>query len=199
LGDRGGLLTAEVGFDVQLAERFVLGVLGDYTWTNFDSNSSAVSCVSNIGEDSDEFCAGSFTGVELDNMWTLAARFGFLSSPQTLWYGLIGWTRADVEARTRVLIGEDTDFVDAIDFAAGKDKHLDGLTVGAGVESMLTEALSLKLEYRYTDLGSLDYSGGGGGSGPGDISGGGAGIDAEFDTTVQTIRAVLSWRFNIFN
>jgi outer membrane immunogenic protein len=198
MGDRSGLLTVEAGFDWQASDRFVLGILGDFTWTNFDSNSDAASCVSNIGEDG--FCVGSFTNVDVDNMWTIAGRFGFLSSPSTLWYGLAGWTRVNADARTRVLIGEDLDFVDAIDFSAGKDGHLDGFTVGAGVESMLTEALSLKLEYRFTDLGDFNYDGGGGGAGPGDIGGGGAGIDVEIDdTTIQTIRAVLSWRFNMFH
>jgi outer membrane immunogenic protein len=196
LGDRGGLLTAELGFDVQLNERFVLGILGDYTWTNFESNSDITSCTFS----EDDFCVASLTKIELDNMWTIAGRFGFLSSPSTLWYGLVGWSSASVDARTRVLISEDDDFIDPIDFSAGDHDRVNGFTVGAGVESMLTDNLSLKLEYRFTDLVDFDFDGGGGGPGSGGISGGGAGIDTDVDdTTIQTIRAVLSWRFNLFH
>ena len=65
---------------------------------------------------------------------------------------------------------------------------------------MLTDNISLKLEYRFTDLQDFSFDGGGGGAGSGNISGGGAGIDTNVDdTTIQTIRAVLSWRFDLFH
>jgi len=196
LGDRGGLLTAELGLDVQINDRFVLGILGDYTWTNFESNSDITSCTFS----EDDFCVASLTKIELDNMWTIAGRFGILSSPSTLWYGLVGWSSASIDARTRVLISEDDDFIDPIDFSAGDHDRVNGFTVGAGVESMLTDNLSLKLEYRFTDLEDFSFDGGGGGPGSGNISGGGAGIETDVDdTTIQTIRAVLSWRFNLFH
>lgn len=121
-GDAGGFLTGEAGFDFQLGDHAVLGITGDYARGDFDDE-----------------------GAEFENMWTVAGRSGFLSSPQTLWYGLAGWTYA------------------------GND-DLDGIGVGLGVESVLSGALSMKLEYRHTEF-----------DGP--------------DPTVQSVRGVISWRF----
>jgi outer membrane immunogenic protein len=183
LGDEGGILTVEAGFDFQLADRFVIGILGDYTWANFDSSASVEACAG--------ICIPNFgasIGVELENMWTIAGRFGFLSSPDTLWYGLVGWTHADVDfsgAFDVYLLSEDPVF----SFEDGDS--LDGITAGAGVETMLADNLSLKLEYRYTDLDSISgletfrY-----GRGEDDDE-----FAYDFDTTVQAIRAVLSFRF----
>ena len=130
--DDGASFVGEAGFDFQLAERVILGVAGDYTWAHSEPEST----------------------------WTLAGRSGFLSSPQTLWYGLAGWSRADIPEFEAV--------------------ELDGFTVGLGVESRLTDALSLKLEYRHSDFSAE-----------------GAGLETNFETTVHTVRGVLSWRFNL--
>jgi outer membrane immunogenic protein len=181
LGDEGGILTVEGGFDFQLADRFVIGVLGDFTWANFDSSANVESCGG--------ICLpslGASIGVELDDMWTIAGRFGFLSSPDTLWYGLVGWTHADVDVsgsfeEYSVIVSEGFSFED--------DESLDGITAGAGVETMLTDHLSLKLEYRYTDLDSIS------GLETFKYDRAGGEFEYDFDTTVQTIRAVLSFRF----
>jgi opacity protein-like surface antigen len=206
LGDEGGILTIEGGFDLQLGERFVAGIQGDFTWTNFDSNTDATMCyeVDLNGTDDSSLCANTALNVEIDHMWTIAGRFGFLSSPETLWYGLVGWTHADVDARHTITFANDPDPAEAR-VASGfvdDDENLDGLTFGGGVETLLSDAISLKLEYRYTDLNSLDFSD------DFDLSSGegnehfrvfseeeeeGAGYD--FDTRIQTIRLVLSWRF----
>jgi opacity protein-like surface antigen len=124
----------------------------------------------------------------MENSWAIAARLGVLNSTQnTLWYGLIGYTRAEFEARECYWL----DFYDSCDRDGGLSVSEDkgGLTVGAGVESLITDALSLKLEYRFTDFGSIrGFDDDVGWSGNGE-----EGFD--FDPVDHSIRAVLSWRF----
>jgi opacity protein-like surface antigen len=81
-----------------------------------------------------------------------------------------------------------------------------GYFVGAGIETRLTDDVSLKLEYRYSDYGSMKTSSS---SNNASIQDGVNGNDFEFynslggsynmsqktDLTTQSIRAVLSYNF----
>lgn len=68
------------------------------------------------------------------------ARAGILMSPTVLMYGLAGYTKND----------NDADIYDG------------GLTLGTGVEAFVTKNTSLKLEYRWVDLGDERISTGSG-------------------------------------
>jgi outer membrane immunogenic protein len=197
LGDVAGLVTVQGGFDFQLGSSLVAGIFGDFTWTGFESKSSAVS---ETATEAQEFEVSSFTRIEVDDMWTVGGRLGFLSSEDTLWYALGGYTRASIDARHRLELDAEevepqggTGFVD---LEEGDKDSVDGFTVGAGVESRLWESFSLRLEYRYTDLGNFGFSYAEGDFSDGEIIGGGAEIDVKFDTTIHSIRGVLSWRFD---
>jgi outer membrane immunogenic protein len=185
LGDSSGLLTGEAGFDLQLSDRFVLGVLGDFTWANFDS-SFAVSCSTAPSDP----CIGSRGSLELENMWTLAGRLGLASSPRTLWYGVFGWTHADFDASMKTPNSGAAQLVGRLDPSSPRDGDRHGITLGLGIESALTDVFSLKLEYRYTDFDSVDGS-----EAESDISSAVV-EDAKITSSVQTVRGVLSWRFN---
>ena len=146
LGDEAALGTVEAGFDWQAGDNFVLGIFGDFTFTDFDARGGDFLCP----EGDDDDCIGKKIGVETDNMWTIGGRIGWLSSESTLWYGLAGYTNARVNVSGDVVANEE-DILYKFGFLDEKD-HVDGFTVGAGVESMLTDNVSLKLEYRYTSL-----------------------------------------------
>jgi outer membrane immunogenic protein len=66
--------------------------------------------------------------------WFGGVRLGLLVSPTTMPYALLGYTSLDGSIPSAVLNSE-------------------GLTIGAGIETMLTNNWSLKAEYRYVDLG----------------------------------------------
>ncbi|MGQ5702444.1 outer membrane protein [Sandaracinobacteroides sp. A072] len=70
----------------------------------------------------------------------LAARAGVLAGPETLVYGRGGWvnTRFTVE-----------------DAVGSRSSNRDGWTLGGGVEHMLTQNVSLKGEYRYSEYKSF--------------------------------------------
>ena len=101
-----------------------------------------------------------------------------LSSPNVLWYGLAGWTHTKFNGDLDV-----RDDGGASVFAASYDFKSDGLTVGAGVEAMLTDNISWKTEYRYTDYSSVN------------IIDFGPAFNLDANTNVQSVRSVISWRF----
>jgi opacity protein-like surface antigen len=205
LGDGSGLGTVEVGFDFQLGERIVAGIQGDYTFANFNSEASDYTCRDDGGLDVD--CTGLRAQVDTDSMWTVAARLGVLSSPETLWYGLIGWTSAKVDARGQLLAALDDD--DPIDVLTpdifDDDDRVDGITFGGGIETMLSQNFTLKLEGRYTKLGDIKDSVVYPDDDEPELEGVDSEVDAEideyhydFDSDILSVRAVLSWRLPIF-
>lgn len=196
LGDEAGLGTIEAGFDWQANENFVLGIFGDFTLADFKAKAGDELCED---DGSDLECFGKRIHVKTDDIWTIGGRIGWLSSEQTLWYVLGGYSNAKLDVSGDVGAVDDEDF-SSYKFLSDND-HVDGFTVGAGVESMLTDNVSLKLEYRYSDFGSFKKSG----VCEADECETAEDVEpeievdsfnAKFDTTMQSIRAVLSWRFN---
>lgn len=107
----GGVL----GWDFTLGQSFVLGG---------EVSASGDSGTLNFGDF--EADAGRTLGI--------AARAGFLATPQTLVYGRGGWVNGRFS------------FDDGVDRAA---RNRDGWTIGGGIEQMLSENVSAKVEYRY--------------------------------------------------
>ncbi|NNJ75783.1 MAG: outer membrane beta-barrel protein [Anderseniella sp.] len=159
LGGEGALVTVEGGYDFQVSN-FVFGIQGD--WTH-----------SSIGTDLDFFNGAFGFTLEAANSFTGLGRLGWLSNPDTLIYGLVGWTWTEFEG----------------DFSGGGPNYnfdLDGLTVGAGIETRFTPNITGKLEYRYVDYGDNTLA-------EGPI--GPAFVELYNDSSLQTIRAVISYRF----
>jgi outer membrane immunogenic protein len=72
--------------------------------------------------------------VTLEGAWTFGLRGGVLITPKLLAYGTYGWTQAKASAT----------------FDVGT---LDGRVLGGGLEALISDSLSLKLEYLATDFG----------------------------------------------
>lgn len=133
-------LSGQIGFDFQIAQSFVLGIVGD---------------VSGIfGEDA--FCADATCAVDADGvpalsynvtgLASIAARAGFLLTPQTLIYGLGGWAVGSVT----------THHWDSFDYD-GSARLFSGWTAGFGAEQLVTQRASLSIEGRYYDLGDKHW------------------------------------------
>jgi outer membrane immunogenic protein len=80
--------------------------------------------------------------VTLKGAWAFGLRAGVLLTPKLLAYGKYGWTQAEASATFDNL------------------PTLDGRVLGAGLESLLSDNLTLKIEYRATDLGNEALSAG---------------------------------------
>lgn len=90
----------------------------------------------------------------LDWFGTTRARFGYTVSPNALVYATGGAAYGKVKSSL-----EASDGVDAA--SIGKSKNKLGYAVGAGTEIGLTDDISFKTEYLYTDLGKakgFDYT-----------------------------------------
>jgi opacity protein-like surface antigen len=116
--------------------------------------------------------------LEASDSFSVLGRFGMLSSPNVLWFGLAGWTHTsfngDVEVEDNV---GNTVYSESYNFDA------DGLTVGVGFEAMLTESVSWKTEYRYTSYDTVEIL---------DL---GRTLALDANTNSQSVRSTLSWRF----
>ena len=152
LSGSGLLGTIQAGYDFQMNESLVLGIMGDYTW--LDVGDSAFNHVEYLPQFTDT--AGQAWSADVDNMITIAGRLGFLVMPNMMLYGLVGWSWADVNTSYFEGCGGAGGCDDIV--ASGSSSQ-DGLTVGGGFEAMIFENWSGRLEYRYTDLGKTTLYG----------------------------------------
>jgi outer membrane immunogenic protein len=121
-----------------------------------DGNGKGGSSSSYAFSDSNVFRTESFLGT-VNQSWdaSVRGRFGFLVTPQTLVYGTAGLAFGSVSGSFGYSAHEiDGCFVCASATGGGSwSTTRSGLTGGAGIETMLSQAWTLRLEYRYTDLG----------------------------------------------
>jgi outer membrane immunogenic protein len=118
------------GYNFMATDNFVFGLEADIEATGFNGNES----------DFEEF------RMKLPVMGSLRARAG-IAVDNLLFYGTGGLAVGAGEFKT--VIQGTTD---------KNSETFVGFTVGAGVNWGITENLTAGLEYRYTDLGSVDYT-----------------------------------------
>ena len=106
-----------------------------------------------------------------------------------------------LQARGGVGYIECEEFCESGEYSIGGSKKRGGFTIGGGAETMLTDAVSAKLEYRYTNFKSWKRSYTETGFDSGER------LDWEYADTQSarvkmsehSVRAVVSWRFgNLF-
>jgi outer membrane immunogenic protein len=121
--------TVAVGYDHMVSSNFLVGIFGDYTFGKLDGSGERVYPLGAPAEPFD---------VSIDNMWSVGARMGLVSSAHGLWYVTAGYTQADLR------------YSDAFDTGHW---DLKGYFLGAGFETMLRTGWFLRAEYRFTDYG----------------------------------------------
>jgi outer membrane immunogenic protein len=138
LGADGATLSLIGGCDLQFAPQWVVGVWGDYTWSDaeFSIYAPGYPDILNSG---------------LDTSWAVGGRVGFLVQPNTLLYALAGYTQAELDDVTS-------------GWAPGSLSlpTLDGYVVGGGLEVALRQGFYLQAQYTYAnyDSKSVDLGGG---------------------------------------
>ncbi len=139
----GGFLGYRVQFGTMVA-----GIEGDI---NAKSGSASYAAY-----DANHYRAEAFNG-SVSQAWdsSIRGRFGFLVTPWTLVYGTGGVAFANVSGNFGYAAHEiDLCVVCASATGGGSwSTTRTGATGGAGVETLITSYLTLRLEYRYTDLG----------------------------------------------
>jgi outer membrane immunogenic protein len=168
------------GFDFEIAPSFVVGVGAD--WTFGDGID-----IERNDHDEEEGWRHRWDA-QVGDMVDVYGRAGFAPTGSLLIFGLVGWTWADVDSGFRVRHDEDEEFRHNND----DNFNANGLTFGGGVEWKFTDNLSIRGEYRFTDLDNFDNNG------HFDFD------DDEFrhkndvDVDVQRVLFTLNWRFGGF-
>ncbi len=148
----GFLGGAHAGFNWQ-ANRFVIGIETDIELADISGSGAGT--------------LGSDHSTEIEWLGSLRARLG-LAADRTLFYVTGGLAYGDV-----AIAGPGYDFTET----------RTGWTAGAGIEHAFAfmPNTTARIEYRYTDLGSSDFSEGG--------------VTDDSDVTFSAVRAGLSWKF----
>ncbi len=123
IGGQGIFGTALLGYDHQFGA-FVLGVFADYDFSGISSDFSALGLFN--------------ASLDHNHSWAAGARFGFLSSPRSLWYGTAGYTQAEFG------ISSSVGSFDLGEFG--------GYFVGVGVESQIGGGWAIRGEYRFSQF-----------------------------------------------
>ncbi|MEL6968309.1 MAG: outer membrane beta-barrel protein [Pseudomonadota bacterium] len=136
IGAEGLLWSAALGVDYQTSPRWVVGGMIDYTGSSIASTLNFAVPPASGGYD-----------LTADHSFSVLARAGYLSGPDTLIYLLGGYTWQNYSGALSL-----TNVIDTGTQTTSYNFSLDGLTVGAGIENRLGNGLSAKLEYRFTDF-----------------------------------------------
>ena len=134
-------LGLRAGYNWTLGDNFLLGIEGAF---NNSSAKDRVYQYNAAGDDCDPASDCQFT-TRIGNSYSILGRAGYRVSDNVLIYALGGYTNAKIK-RT-IYDGW---------FLVGSDTHTDrqdGWTLGIGGEYLFSDAVSVRLEYRHTDLG----------------------------------------------
>lgn len=168
-GFSGGAL---LGFNYQF-DSVVIGIEGDVAFASIDESDiiSAGATVTNIED-------------EIDTTYGIRARLGYALDRTLLFVsGGVAW--ADYEAKLRATDGIDSATADL------SDETLFGWQIGGGVEQAVTDNVTVRLEYLYTDYDSE--------SNGIDVNGDGVDeADSEVDLDSHTIRLGVNFLFGAF-
>lgn len=163
----GGMIGGLLGYDYDLGNGVVLGIVGDLSWSGLGGEGcihpSGVSCS----------VSQSDMSVDLDWLGTARLRAGY-AVDNVLIYGTGGVAFGGVEATLHSPLLNGSDNQTSI-----------GWTVGVGIDYRISDPVTIGLEYLYVDLGEGSY----------DFSGDGAEGRGDVDLSMQLLRANLQWRF----
>ncbi|TCB27865.1 porin family protein [Acinetobacter sp. ANC 4633] len=160
-----------------------VGILGGYNWALGSKAILGIEAGYNYYRKADDYkdlldCSGAECQFKSDVKQSVSAvgRVGYLVTNNTLLYGLFGYSGAQIKRSLNVII-EGTD-------SETNKKWQDGWVAGAGVEYLASKNVSVKLEYRYSDLGHSAYN----------LSGF-QGIREKFDYTQDQVLLGVNYRF----
>lgn len=139
----GLLFGAQIGYNQQIGSSFLLGAELEY------SNLDAKDRVEQISTGAPTYT--SIHRFDAKHSFNLKAKAGFTTG-RTLIYGTAGWNW------TRAAVGTELVSTGGYSKAGGIKKSFDGLVVGGGLEHKLSNNVSARLEYAFSDLGKERFS-----------------------------------------
>lgn len=171
-GGSGSLAGVEVGYGHRFGDRFAWGVQLGHSASAIDTGAGLDLALGGLAFDFDyRYRARSMT--------SLLGRLGYLVNDDSMIFALAGVTRARFE-------GSYTISAEGGGFAGGYDLALTGLTLGAGIETLVTDKVALRLDYRITNFGDYNLV---------DTSVLGADFSADLESNLHTVNAAVILRF----
>jgi outer membrane immunogenic protein len=146
--DAGFVGIVQGGFDYEIVPYFVVGVGADWTFGDVLGDNDRSFHDDDFGFDHHFNHDGS-------SLVDVYGRAGFAPTANLLVFGLAGWTWADIDSDFRIRDHESGENV----FHNGDDFNANGFTFGGGVEWKFTDNLSIRGDYRFTDLDNFDNNG----------------------------------------
>lgn len=191
LNKTGAFGVLSLGYD-NVAGSFVYGAFSDLTLMSLTGSASTVDSATQSHTDSGPLSATAALShkVELGSSVDIGGRLGFLANERTLLYALAGYSVAEINAKSTLTVQHDpSSALSNFSLATKSGGWRGGEVVGAGVEFMLTDKVSLQTEYRYANYGKIKSQN------AATLVDGSATISQSDAVTNQTIRAVLSYHF----
>jgi outer membrane immunogenic protein len=142
---RGWFYGVTAGYNHQLSNRWVAGIEGDFSWSNLKASNSASISLGGLS-------TTTATNQKLEWLSTVRGRIGYLP-----WSHVMPYATAGV-AFGKANVGASSTFAPGCIIGCGTAETgstRTGWTAGGGVEIALTQAISLKGEALYYDLGSV--------------------------------------------
>lgn len=167
LGGMGAVYGLQAGYNWRATDQFVLGVQIDANMTNVSNNTTGF--ITGLGSLDYE--------LKPRHEMALTLRAGFVPSERTMIYGLAGISRASFQGTLNINDAGGTNVFNT-DYSFNRT----GWTLGAGITTMVTDQISVGLEYRYTDYRRHTLFNAGG-------------VDVGFDTKMQSVRGTLNFHF----
>jgi outer membrane immunogenic protein len=133
----GGLFGGTIGYNYQMGQ-FVIGVEGTLDWADLNQGRT--------------FADGSTDRMNVDTVANALGRAGY-AIDRTLLYVAGGYAGADIHA------GAFNDTVTGLSYP-GSTSWQNGFAIGGGVEYAVTNNISIKGEYLYSQFGHQTYYGG---------------------------------------
>jgi outer membrane immunogenic protein len=147
ISSSGWLAGAQVGFNYQTAYNLVVGVEGEWDWSNISGTETTLSTHAIAGAPVGS--ASTTTGRNKD-IADLTGRIGWAAGPW-LFYGK-GGVALDQTSSTAVFLSTTGTLVSTSTSSTGRS----GWVVGAGFEWAFAPAWSAKIEYEHFDFGSTN-------------------------------------------
>jgi len=155
---KGFIGGGEIGYNWQI-NQFVLGVEADLSGADINGSATQSRSAPIAGFPQTINVEGT-ASEKLDLFGTVRGRLGFLPSPQLLFYGTGGLAYGHASTATTFseAVGGACSCGPFPTVSSSSSSTLTGWTVGGGLEWMFAPQWTLKGEYLYYDLGTLNYA-----------------------------------------
>jgi outer membrane immunogenic protein len=179
LGGQGPLFGIQAGYGFRISPTLIGGIQLDASMTDITNDTYLYIAGDAIGPGSPEIAAT--YELQPRTMYGLSARLGYLTSPDTQVYGLVGYGQANFRGTLDLEVDGTSTFGGQYDFNGN------GMILGVGIETRIGRSTSLGIEYRYSDFGRHSFFD--------EPIIGGTMAEVGFDMSVQSVRMVLNYRF----